>query len=57
MATIGGFDRQYGYDDAVPPDIYEADKEVARQEWQAAVNAYEDGLSDVEPVEWKEFWG
>jgi hypothetical protein len=36
---------------------YESDREIARQEWQASVAAYEDGLSDVEPVEWKEFWG
>jgi hypothetical protein len=44
---------------ASEPDIDSWDLMVwiARQEWQASVAAYEDGLSDVEPVEWKEFWG
>jgi len=28
-----------------------------KREWQAAVDAYEDGLTDVEPPTWKEFWG
>jgi hypothetical protein len=39
------------------PDLIDYTEAVARMEWQEAVNAYEDGLSDVEPPEWKEFWG
>lgn len=49
MATVSGWDRQHGFDDAVSPDTYDSDRITARQEWQASVNAYEDGLSDVDP--------
>lgn len=31
------------------PDLIDYSEAVARQEWQAAVNAYEDGASDVDP--------
>lgn len=38
-------------------DSWELMVMAAREEWQASINAYEDGLSDVEPPDWKEFWG
>lgn len=57
MAAIGGFDRQHGFDDYAPPDEWQGCVATKRQEWQASVNAYEDGLTAIEPVEWKEFWG
>jgi hypothetical protein len=44
-------------ENAREPDLIDYSELVARQEWQASVNAYENGLIDVEPVEWKEFWG
>lgn len=49
MATISGWDRQHGYDDAVSPDTYDADRINARREWQAAVDAWEDGVGEVDP--------
>jgi hypothetical protein len=31
------------------PDLIDYGEAVARQEWQAAVDAYEDGVGDVDP--------
>lgn len=31
------------------PDLIDANEAVARMEWQAAVDAYEDGVSEVDP--------
>jgi hypothetical protein len=46
---VSSYDRQHGYENAREPDLIDYSEAVARQEWQAAVNAYEDGLTDVDP--------
>jgi len=43
-------------ENAREPDLIDYSEAVARMEWQASVDAYEDGLTDVEPPDWKEFW-
>lgn len=44
-------------ENAREPDLIDYSESIARQEWQAMVNDWEDGLTDVEPPDWKEFWG
>lgn len=38
------------------PDLIDYSEAFARMEWQASVAAYEDGLSDVEPPAFDEWF-
>ena len=56
MAAMKGGAYEYGLDWATPPDASEWQRAEAYEEWQAAVAAWEDGLTDVEPVEFEEWF-
>lgn len=48
--TMGYFERQY------LEGTYDADRAIAKQEWQQAVNDWEDGVSDVEPPAFEDWY-
>jgi hypothetical protein len=43
-------------ENAREPDLIDYSEAVARQEWQVAVDAYEDGLTEVEPPTFEDWF-